>query len=164
MQIILLPAFALASATHLSFLDAADGANAQLRRAVRLSLVALLYAVPAVVCLFLVAPLVPRILTRDFAETARILQMLAPVVLLRAIGVYPMNGLMGLDRNGLRTMLLLGNALLSVVLYAALIPGYSWGGALAATLVSEVSLCASSWVALILLERSWASSTKQMAT
>jgi O-antigen/teichoic acid export membrane protein len=158
MQIVMLPTFALASATHVSFLDGADGASAQRRRAIRLSLLALLYAVPAVVCLYLVAPLVPRILTRDFAETARILQLLAPVVLLRAVGVYPMNALMGLGRNGLRTALQLGNAALSLVLYVALIPRWSWQGALAATLVTEVSLCASGWIALLLHERSGATS------
>lgn len=156
MQIVLLPPFALASATHVSFLNPGDSAHAQSRRAVRLSMITIAYAVPAVLCLVLVAPWVPRILTRDFAETAVILQLLAPVVILRALGVFPMNALMGLGRNGLRTVLLLGNSLFSLVLYAALIPGYAWRGALVATLVSEVSLCASAWVALFSCERTWA--------
>ena len=43
--------------------------------------------------------------------------------------------------------------LFSLILYAALIPTYSWRGALVGTLVSESSLCASAWVALVLCER-----------
>jgi O-antigen/teichoic acid export membrane protein len=153
MQIMLLPINALAGATHVSFLDRAAGAGRQIRRALRLSLVALAYALPAISCLMLLAPLVPRILGRDFAQTTLILRLLAPVVVLRGVGVFPMNGLMGLGRNALRTKLLAGNALLSLALYAAWIPKYSWQGALAATVVSEFSLCACGWVALAACER-----------
>jgi O-antigen/teichoic acid export membrane protein len=153
MMIVLLPVNALAGATHLSFLNASETASVQLRRAVRLSLASLTYAIPAAVGLVVVAPWVPRILTRDFRETTVILQLLAPVVILRAVGVFPMNGLMGLGRNALRTKLLVGNALFSLVLYAALIPAYGWRGALAATLASEVSLCASGWLAILLCQR-----------
>jgi O-antigen/teichoic acid export membrane protein len=153
MQIVQLPVSALLGATHLSFLNAREEQGSQWRRAVRLSLVAAAYAVPAVAALVLVAPLVPRILTRDFAETTVILQLLAPVVILRSIGGFPMNGLMGLGRNALRTKLLIGNALFSLALYAALIPGYSWRGALVATLISETSLCGSGWLALYWCDR-----------
>jgi O-antigen/teichoic acid export membrane protein len=153
MSIILMPANALLSATHLSFLQADESADTQLRRAVRLSVVTLIYGVPAVLGLIVFAPLVPKILTREFAETTLILQLLAPVVLLRGVGSFPMNGLMGLGRNAQRTVLLGANALLSLALYILLIPKHSWRGALVATLVSEVSLCASGWVALLLCER-----------
>jgi O-antigen/teichoic acid export membrane protein len=153
MQVMLLPVNALAGATHLSFLDRAAGGTGQMRRAVRLSLVALAFALPAIGGLVLIAPLVPRILGGDFAEATLILRLLAPVVVLRGVGVFPMNGLMGLGRNALRTKLLAGNALLSLALYAAWIPAHSWRGALAATLVSELSLCASGWIALALCER-----------
>jgi O-antigen/teichoic acid export membrane protein len=153
MGIVLLPVNALAGATHLAFLNAAERPGTQLRRAVRLSAVALAYAVPAVLALVVLAPWVPRFLTRDFRETTVILQLLAPVVILRGVGVFPMNGLMGLGRNALRTKLQVANALGSLVLYALLIPGWSWRGALWATLASEVSLCLSAWVALWRCER-----------
>ncbi len=51
------------------------------------------------------------------------------------------------------TKLIVANALFSVALYAALIPAYSWRGAFAASLVTEVSLSASGWVALHWCER-----------
>ena len=151
--VVQLPVNALAGATHLSFLYTQEGPNLQMRRAVRLALVATAYAVPAIICMVVLAPLVPKILTRDFGETTLILQLLSPVVILRGTGVFPMNGLMGLGRNALRTKLQVGNALLSLALYAALIPKYSWRGALVATLISEVTLCGSAWIALLLCER-----------
>ena len=149
----LVPISALVNAAHLSFLRAGQDANSQLRRAIRLSLVATAYGVPAGLGLFLIAPLAPLVLTRDFSETTRMLQWLAPLVILRGQWTFPMNGLMGLGHNGLRTRLIVANALLSVVLYAALIPMYSWRGAFAATLVTELSLSLSGWVALYRCER-----------
>ena len=101
----------------------------------------------------IIAPWVPDILTSDFAGTSQILQLLAPFVILRSIGAFPMNGLLGLGRNDVRTRLLVGNALLSIVLYIALIPTYSWRGALVSTLISESSLFASSWAGLAFCER-----------
>ena len=149
----LMPLLALVNATHVSFLRGRGDANGQLRRAVRSSLVALAYGVPAALCLFLVAPLAPLVLTRDFSETTRMLQWLAPLVLLRGNSNFPMNGLMGLGLNALRTKLVVGNALLSVVLYATLIPRYSWRGALASAYVTELTLAVSGWVALYSCER-----------
>jgi O-antigen/teichoic acid export membrane protein len=151
MLIMLLPVNALLGMTHVSFLRESESPRAQLRRATRLSLVTMAYAVPAVVGLVVAAPLVPRILTRDYAETTLILQLLAPVVILRGLGGFPMNGLLGLRRNVLRTRLLVGNALFSLLMYAAFIPRYSWRGALVGTLVSEVALNASGWIALLLI-------------
>jgi len=153
MQVALLPVNAFLGSTHLSFLEPDDGPRSQLRRATRLSLYALSYAAPAAVGLVVLAPLVPRVLSEDFSQATLILQLLAPVVVLRGVGGFPMNGLMGLGRNALRTKLLVANAAFSLLLYAALIPRYSWRGAVTATLASEISLCASSWAALFLCER-----------
>jgi O-antigen/teichoic acid export membrane protein len=147
-QVVLLPLQALVGATHVSFLQGRDAAD-PLRRAVRLSLCGLLYGVPAAALLLAIAPWVPKVLTQDFAGTSAILTLLAPVVVLRGVGAFPMNALLGLGRNGLRTRLLVGNALVSVALYAVLIPRHSWKGAVAATLVSESLLFASGWTALL---------------
>jgi O-antigen/teichoic acid export membrane protein len=152
-QITMLPIQALVNATHLSFLDVREQSDNQVHRATRLSLASLVYAVPAMMALFIIAPWVPKILTRDFAATVRILRWLTPLVILRGMGAFPLNGLLGLGRNDLRTRLLVVNALLSLVLYAALIPTHSWMGALVATLISESSLFASGWAALFFYGR-----------
>ena len=153
MQFALLPLVALISATHVSFLRGRADASGQMHRAIRSSLAAIAYGVPAALALFLIAPLAPLVLTRDFSETTRMLQWLAPLVILRGQSTFPMNGLMGLGRNDLRVKLYVVNAMLSVLLYAALIPRYSWRGALAASFVTELSLSVSGWVALYRCQR-----------
>ena len=147
------PLFALLNAVHVSVLRLGADAKSQVRRAMRLSLVAVAYAVPAALCLFLVAPLAPLVLTKDFSETTRMLQWLAPLVLLRGQSTFPLNGLMGLGRNGLRTTLYVASATLSVLLYVTLIPTYSWRGALVASFITELSLAISGWAALYRCER-----------
>ena len=153
MQFALLPLSALVNATHVSFLRTGADAGSQLRRATRSAVVATAYGVPAALGLFLVAPLAPLILTRDFSETTRMLQWLGPLLILRGQSTFPLNGLMGLGRNDLRAKIIVGNGLLSLVLYAALIPRYSWRGALAAALVTELTLSAMGWLALARCER-----------
>jgi O-antigen/teichoic acid export membrane protein len=64
-----------------------------------------------------------------------------------------MNGLLGLSRNRVRATILLSNAVLSLVLYVALIPTFSWRGAVAATLIVESTLFVSAWVALAACQR-----------
>jgi O-antigen/teichoic acid export membrane protein len=81
------------------------------------------------------------------------LQWLSPLVVLRGQSTFPINALMGLGRNDLRARLYVGHAVLGVLLFAALIPTYLWRGALAATLVTELSLCVSGWAALLWCER-----------
>lgn len=147
------PILALVNATHLSFLRTGADATTQLRRAIRLSVVSTMYALPAAIGLFLAAPLAPLLFSRDFSETTRMLQWLAPLVILRGQSSFPTNGLMGLGRNGLRTKLIVAHGVLSVLLYVALIPTYSWRGAFAAALFTELSLAITSWSALIWCER-----------
>lgn len=153
MSFALLPPLALVNATHVSFLRGREDANGQLRRAVRSSLVALAYGIPAALGLVLIAPLAPLVLTKDFSETTRMLQWLAPLVILRGNSNFPRNALMGLGLNALRTKLVVANAVLSIALNLALIPRYSWRGALVGAFVSEALLAITAWVALYRHER-----------
>lgn len=148
-----LPLTAMVNAVHVSFLRSGAAVDGHLRRALRLSLIAAACGIPAALGLLLVSPLAPLVLTRDFSETTRMLRWLAPLSLLRGQWTFPMNGLLGLGRNALRARLIVANALLSLVLYAALIPTYSWRGALAAAFVTELSLATLGWVALLRCER-----------
>jgi O-antigen/teichoic acid export membrane protein len=149
----MMPASALLSSSHFAVLQASRGSSDQLRRALAYSAVTACYAVPALGVLALLAPWVPRVLGADFEGTSLILQLVAPIALVRALGGYAANGLLGLHRNALRTGLLVAGAAASLVLYLALIPAWSWRGALAASLVSELGLAAACWVALVRCQR-----------
>lgn len=151
-QIGLLPVTALLSVTHVSFLDPATNVKPA-ERAIRLAKLATVYVAFITVVMWFAAPIAPRVLGDAYANTGQIIRWLLPLIFLRGIGTFAMNGLLGLDRNGLRTRLLIGNAALSVVLYAVLIPAHSWRGAAVATNISEVSLFVCAWSALFLCQR-----------
>jgi O-antigen/teichoic acid export membrane protein len=151
-QIGLLPVTALLSVTHVSFLDPATNIKPA-ARAIRLAKLASLYVAFITIVLWFVAPIAPDVLGSAYANTGEMIRWILPLIFLRGIGTFAMNGLLGLNRNGLRTRLLVGNAILSVILYATLIPAHSWRGAAVATDISEVSLFTCAWVALFACQR-----------
>ena len=123
----MVPLTAFTSSTHFAVLRSVRDSVDQLQKAKRFALVGAVYAVPMTLLLILVAPLVPKLLGDDFNGATTMIRLLSPVLLLRGLGVFAINGLLGLDRNRLRSEILVGNAVLSVVLYIALIPPFSWG-------------------------------------
>ena len=149
----MVPLSALAASTHFAVLRAGREMTNQLHKAWRFTLVGACYAVPAAIVLAIAAPVVPLVLGHEFDGTTNVIRLLAPVVVLRGLSVFPMNGLLGLGLSSLRTKLLLFNAFFSVSLYLTLIPKYSWHGAAAATLISEVVSFIIAWVALSITQR-----------
>lgn len=148
----MLPLNALASSSHFAVLRTSVHAD-QRRTALHLSAIGAAYAVPAALLLVVAAPVVPKLLGDDFVESVEVLRVLAPVVVLRGLTVFPSNGLLALGRNPLRTRLAVVHALVAVVGYVALVPSWSWHGAALVTLVSEALLLGSTWVALVGAQR-----------
>jgi O-antigen/teichoic acid export membrane protein len=149
----MVPLQALATSTHFAVLRSARETTNQRRKAFMFTLVGCAYAVPIIGTLMLVAPVVPRILGDDFAGTTEVIRWLAPVVVLRGLSVFPMNGLLGLGHNALRTRLLVLNAVLSLSLYLLLIPANGWKGAMVATLLTESFSLLSAWTMLTVKQR-----------
>lgn len=149
----LLPINSLVFATHMSYLESGRANGDIMRRSLKLGALCLLYGVAVGAALFVAAPYVHLVLGDKFRESGTMIRWLAPVIVLRGVGTFPMNGLLGLGRNGLRTAIISSTALLSVILYVTLIPRYSWRGAIAGTLVSEAALFAAGWIALYLCQR-----------
>jgi O-antigen/teichoic acid export membrane protein len=148
----MLPLNALASSSHFAVLRTSVRSD-QRRTALHLSAIGAIYAVPAALLLVVAAPLVPRLLGDDFAESVDVLRVLAPVVILRGLTVFPSNGLLALGRNPLRSTLAVTHAVVAVGGYLLLVPSRSWHGAALVTLVTEAMLLGSSWVALIGAQR-----------
>ncbi len=148
----MLPLNALASSSHFAVLRTSVRSD-QRRTALHLSAIGAIYAIPAALLLVVAAPLVPTLLGDDFAESVDVLRVLAPVVILRGLTVFPANGLLALGRNPLRSQLAVAHAVVAVGGYLLLIPSRSWHGAALVTLVTEAMLLGSSWVALIGAQR-----------
>lgn len=103
--------------------------------------------------LYLFTPIIDFLINEDFAEAKDIIPWLVLFIPLMAISATPLNALLGLGRTKERARIYLSSALVSALLYVALIPGLGWQGAVAATLISEAYLAVVSWVAVVHYQR-----------
>ena len=128
-----------------------------LRRTARLTAVLVAIAAAVTVALYgvlyLATPLLDLLIQEDYAAAKEIVPWLVLFIPLQALSGAPTNGLLGLGRDRERAMVYLSSALLSAILYVALIPGMGWRGAVAATLIGEAYLAAASWAAMIHYQR-----------
>ncbi len=145
------PVTALVNSTHLSFLDRET--RDPVRLCVRYSAIAGSYALVATAGLLILAPIVPFLLGSEFEGAVSIMRWLAPIVFLSAITPFPANGLLTFGKNGLRTKILIVNAVFSVGLYVALIPPFSWRGAVVASILAELTMMVTTWTALLIVRR-----------
>ena len=151
----LVPISSLLSSSLTTFMDHDEEAEGQhVRRTIRFTVVACAYSIVFGIFVYFAAPLITKTSFFDeFKGAASIIRWLAPFVFARAIVMFAINGLLGLGRTTARTAVLLGGAGLSLILYLTLIPRYSWKGAVAATLISEVAVGATAWFLLIRYQR-----------
>jgi len=146
----MLPIRSLLGASHRRFLEHDSTAhNQHVRRALRFSLLGSGYGLIFAVLVAVFAPLVTIVLGDEFRGSVTMLRVLALVVAVRPIADFGLNGLLGLGKVRLRTGLTVGAALLSLILYVALIPRYTWRGAAIGTFVSEIVLAIAAWVGLL---------------
>jgi O-antigen/teichoic acid export membrane protein len=125
----------------------------QLRRSMQFAAITTVFGLTFVAGIMIGAPIIPSILGHEFDGSIVMMRVLAPMVVLRGLTSFPLNGLMGLGKTGVRTLLLLCSAAVSMVLYLSLIPSLQWKGAAIGTLVSETFLAAASWWALVHYQR-----------
>ena len=105
------------------------------------------------IAIVLAAPLLPLVLGDEFQGSVQMTRVLSGLVLLRALSVFPLNGLLGLRRTALRTALTACGAAVSITLYFLLIPRWGWTGAATGTLIGEGSLVVAAWIALFVCQR-----------
>ncbi len=154
-QLVMLPIKALLLGSHNRFLVDDEGVEGQhLRRSLWYTTLAGGYGLIAAAAMLLLAPAIAAVLGPKYAESAKVVRILAPLVLLRAMSLFAFNGLMGLGRNGVRVGIVTLCAVTNVVVNAVLIPRYSWRGAAAATLTTEAVFVVVTWGALTYLQRS----------
>jgi len=150
----LVPIGSVVNASHREFLVNEEGLRRQhLRRALRFGVASGAYGLAFGIFIFLAAPLLPTLLGDEFEGSVPMVRWLAPTVMLRAVNIFGLNGLMGLNRVGLRTSLIVANAALAMAIYIVLVPRYGWEGAAIGTLISETIAVTSTWTALVLCQR-----------
>lgn len=150
----MLPVGSVVAAAHGRFLEHEEGVKGQhLRRATRFGVVSLGYGVVSAIGLWVLAPVLPLIVGEDFEDSVQMVRWLSPVVLVRSLSIFSLNGLMGLGRHVFRTSLIVANACVAMVIYLVLIPEYGWQGAAIGTLLGESIEVASTWTALVVFQR-----------
>lgn len=144
-----LPLLALDTAAFQRFLPKGEGEpGLHWRRAVRLTSLMLAASTLVAIAMYLVLPYLDFLFEEEYKDALDIAPWLILLIPLVATSNTPMNGLLGLGQSDKRMYVYLSSALVSIVLYLALIPPYSWKGAVAATFVSEVYLAVAGWTAL----------------
>jgi O-antigen/teichoic acid export membrane protein len=132
------PMMALLAAAYPQFFrHGAGGVRPALVFLKRLALPGVSYAAAASLALFLLAGMVPVLLGESYAASVGALQGLAALPLLRALHFLAADLLTGCGHQGLRTAVQVVVAFLNVGLNIVLIPMYSWGGAVAASLICD---------------------------
>jgi O-antigen/teichoic acid export membrane protein len=150
----LLPVGTLVGVSHQRFLKHTDGDKKQhMRRSLQFAGVTAIYGVVFALGVYICAPLLGFLLDDEFKDAIPMVRWLTPLVVLRGLAIFPLNGLMGLGKTALRTGLLLGSAAFSMVLYVALIPSMTWKGAAIGTVVGEAALAVAAWALLIKYQR-----------
>jgi O-antigen/teichoic acid export membrane protein len=153
-QLGLLPVGVLFGVSHQRFLNHQEGEkNQHLRRSVKFAGVTAAYGLLFAIFVVIIAPVLPRLVGEDFRGSVQMVRWLAPLVLLRSLAIFPSNGLMGLGKTFLRSMLLVFTAAVSMVLYIVLIPIMNWKGAVLGTMIGEALLAVLAWGFLLYHQR-----------
>jgi O-antigen/teichoic acid export membrane protein len=134
--------FLWASYSHF-FIKGAAGIESSLAYAKRLLSRAGIYSIAASLGLFLLAPLVPRIIGSQYLHTVEAMRWLAAIPILRMFHRFLAYALAGAGYQGARTAAQGGAALLNVFLNLWLIPAYSWRGAAWSSLACDGLLAGS---------------------
>ncbi len=150
----LLPVGTLVGVSHQRFLHHEEGNKRQhLRRSLRFAGVTAAYGVVFAGFVLLIAPILPKLMGEEFEGSVEMVRWLTPLVVLRGLAIFPLNGLMGLGKTFLRTMLLLASAAISMIMYIALVPTMTWKGAVLGTIVGEALLAIAAWWLLLVYQQ-----------
>ena len=146
------PILSVLAATYARFFQhGVHGLRATTTFAKRLLLRATVYSVCAIVVIWVASPYLPRILGNEFSETIWALRWLSPLILLRAVHYFAADSLTGAGHQRIRTAAQVSVALINAALNFAILPRYSWRGAVVTSLVSDASLALILWIAVFRL-------------
>ena len=135
------PIRALQSAMHNRLLPHdADDHGLHVRRAKTFAMLNMATIIPIGIVLFFGVELFEPFFGSDFAESSRIARWLLIFMPIKALSSVPLGGLLGLGRTSTRAWVMGIAAIISLALYIALIPIWSWVGAVVGTVIGELVL------------------------
>ena len=142
----LAPLQAMMLAAYRKFFQSGEsGIRGSLEWCKRLLPVSLGYSMLGIAGIFILAPLLPKIIGEEYNDSALALMWFSPLILVRAIHSLAADVLTGSDHQKSRSASQVLVALINGLLNLWLIPLYQWRGAIMATLISEVLLMIFLW-------------------
>ncbi len=149
-----LPIASLQVATYARFFEhGARGVRDSAQLARRLFPLAASYGILAGAALYLLAPFWPLVLGDEYQQAIPAVRWLAVLPLLKAVHFFGADALTGAGYQGTRTMVHVSIALVNVLLNAWFIPLFSWRGAAAASVISNVLMGLGIWGSVWYLAR-----------
>jgi O-antigen/teichoic acid export membrane protein len=140
-EVAFIPVYSLLAAAYARFFTSGQrGVHGTLALSKKLLPYALAYSAAAGAGLYLLAPLLPRLIGAEFAESVEAMRWLAVVPLLMTLHRFAAEALTGAGWQARRTHIEFGAAGLNVLLNIAVVPYYSWRGTAVITIVTEVLL------------------------
>ncbi len=109
---------------------------------------AVLYSVICCATIWIGAPFLSSILGRQFADSVPALRLLSPLLLLRSLHCFAADSLTGAGYQGTRTSIQVAVALFNIALNLAILPRFSWRGAVWTSLASDGAMVALLWLAV----------------
>jgi O-antigen/teichoic acid export membrane protein len=159
------PMRALLGASYPRFFSyGSEGIRSGLRFAGRLAPASIGVCIFASLALYLSADWVPWLLGEEYRDSAGALRGLAVLPVLRGIQYLAADTLTGAGLQGSRSAIQVGAAILNIAMNAILIPLYSWRGAIISTLVCEVLLAVSLWIAILMAVRKQSKGDPRVST
>lgn len=146
------PIRALSQATNARAYEAgARSIRSAHRLALRLSGLALGWAIPLAAVLAIGGPTIVGLLPSEYAVAGDALQWMAMIPVLRVFQTYNSTALTVTGYNGVRVQLTLWTAVANVGLNAILIPDHGWRGAVSATIITSTVYGVCAWFVLFYL-------------
>ncbi len=129
------------------FQHGASGISTSTQYARKLLPYVALYGLLAVCIVVAASPLIPIVLGGHFAESAKAVRWLSPIILFRGVHYLFSNALTGSGFQRIRSAIQIVVAIMNVLLNLWLIPVYSWHGAAYASIICDGSLVLFFWCA-----------------
>ena len=130
-----------------------NGAAATVRPAATLLKRTMFIGALAAVVMFAAAPILPRLAGPSYTESIRALRWLCLIPLLRCFHLSAGDALSGAGDQKFRLLTQSTAAVTNLLLNLYLVPRYSWLGAAWASIITDGTLGAMNWIALLFLAR-----------
>jgi O-antigen/teichoic acid export membrane protein len=146
-----MPVRSLAQATFTQFFrEGQKGVRSSFSYAKRQLPRAVAYGTGVGIFLFLIAPVIPKILGSEYARSVEALRLLALLPLLKSIHYFLALTLTGADYQKIRAFVQVGIAVLNIGANLWLMPVYSWRGAAWISIACDGSLVVGLYIALLI--------------